>query len=86
MNSNYINALARKHAQIDREIEEAQKSHVPDTLVIMQLKKIRLAYRDRLKAAIAEKRQALANGGRHLPPAVTAKLAPAFQPQQSGRN
>ncbi len=52
MTSNYIQALAKRHAEIERRIEEAQKAPAPDTLYITSLKKVRLAYRDRIREAI----------------------------------
>lgn len=56
MSSNYIYALAQRHATIERKIEDAQKAPAPDSLYIMHLKKLRLAYRDRIREAIREKR------------------------------
>ncbi len=56
MSSNYIYALAQRHAAIERKIAEAMKSPSPDTLYITSLKKLRLNYRDRIRDAIRDKR------------------------------
>jgi len=56
MPSNYIHALAQRHAALERRIEDALKSHAPDTLYITALKKLRLAYRDRIREAMRQKR------------------------------
>lgn len=56
MTSYYIHALAQRHAAIERKIEEALKAPAPDSIYITSLKKVRLAYRDRIREAIREKR------------------------------
>jgi hypothetical protein len=56
MSSNYIHALVQRHAGVERQIEDVLKSPAPDTLHIMTLKKLRLAYRDRIREAIRETR------------------------------
>ena len=58
MSSNYIFALAQRHAAIERRIAEAMKAPLPDSLHITQLKKLRLAYRERIREAIRQKRRA----------------------------
>lgn len=58
MSSNYIYALAQRHAAIERRIAEAMKAPLPDSLHITQLKKLRLAYRERIREAIRQKRRA----------------------------
>lgn len=57
MSSNYIHALAQRHAAIEQRIAEAMKSPLPDSLHIAQLKKLRLAYRERIREAIRQKRK-----------------------------
>ena len=64
MSSNYIYALAQRHAAIERRIAEAMKAPLPDSLQITQLKKLRLAYRERIREAIRQKRKA-ATASRH---------------------
>jgi hypothetical protein len=56
MSSNYIHALVQRHAAVERQIEDILKSPAPDTLHVMSLKKLRLAYRDRISEAIRQKR------------------------------
>lgn len=56
MSSSYIYALAKRHAAVELKIEEAMKAPTPDTLYIMALKKLRLAYRERIRQAISQKR------------------------------
>ncbi|WP_291205848.1 DUF465 domain-containing protein [Hyphomonas sp.] len=56
MSSNYIHALAQRHAAIERRIEDALKAPSPDTLYITSLKKLRLVYRERIREAIRQKR------------------------------
>jgi len=56
MSSSYIYALTQRHAAIERKIQEAMKAPAPDTLHIMALKRLRLAYRDRIRLAISQKR------------------------------
>ena len=56
MSSNYIHALVQRHAGVERQIEDVLKSPAPDTLHVMSLKKLRLAYRDRIMEAIRQKR------------------------------
>jgi len=56
MSSNYIYALAQRHAAIERKIAEAMKFPSPDILYITSLKKLRLNYRDRIRDAIRDKR------------------------------
>jgi hypothetical protein len=66
MSSNYIHALIQRHAGVERQIEEILKSPAPDTLHVMSLKKLRLAYRDRIREAIRETRtQASARRQKH---------------------
>ena len=60
MSTNYIHALAQRHAAIERRIAEAMKAPLPDSLHITQLKKLRLAYRERIREAIRQKRRAAA--------------------------
>ena len=80
MSSNYIHALAQRHAAIERRIEDALKAPAPDTLYITSLKKLRLAYRDRIREAIRQKRaRSTAARPRRWPPAATAVAAPAHQ-------
>jgi hypothetical protein len=80
MSSNYIHALAQRHAAIERRIEDALKSPAPDTLYITSLKKLRLAYRDRIREAIRQKRaRSTAARQRRWPPAATPAAAPAHQ-------
>jgi hypothetical protein len=57
VSSNYIHALAQRHAALERRIAEAMKSPLPDSLYITQLKKLRLAYRERIREAIRQKRK-----------------------------
>lgn len=76
MSSNYIHALFQRHAAIERQIEDVLKSPAPDTLHVMTLKKLRLAYRDRIRQAIREKRtRASARRQKHWRPVPAA--APA---------
>lgn len=58
MTSNYIRALALRHAALDHQIEIEMKAPLPDTLKIMRLKKLKLACRDTLSDAISRKRKA----------------------------
>ncbi|ABI77556.1 hypothetical protein HNE_1530 [Hyphomonas neptunium ATCC 15444] len=57
MTSNYIRALALRHAALERQIETEMKAPLPDTLKIMRLKKLRLACRDSLRDVISRKRR-----------------------------
>jgi hypothetical protein len=83
MSSNYIYALTQRHAAIERRIEEAQKAPAPDTLYITALKKLRLAYRDRIREAIRQKRtRSAAARPRRWPSAEAA--APAAVRQLGG--
>jgi hypothetical protein len=66
MSSNYIHALVQRHAAVERQIEDVLKSPAPDTHHVMSLKKLRLAYRDRIREAIRQKRtQASATRQKH---------------------
>lgn len=56
MTSNYIRALALRHAALERLIETEMKAPLPDTLKLMRLKKLRLVCRDSLRDAISRKR------------------------------
>jgi hypothetical protein len=84
MNSRYIAALTRRHANIERQIADAQKSPCPDALLIMRLRKIRLQYRDQMKEAITRKRLAVNTDHKSRFPRASARLAQAFQPQSNG--
>ena len=84
MNSQYIDALVRRHAGIARQIEDAQRSPCPDALLIMRLKKIRLQLRDQMKEAITWRRNARNRDQRSRFPNASARLAQAFQPQPYG--
>lgn len=73
MSSNYIHALAQRHAAIERRIEDALKAPSPDTLYITSLKKLRLAYRDRIREAIRQQRMRNTPARpRRWPPAAAA--------------
>lgn len=73
MSSNYIHALAQRHAAIERRIEDALKAPSPDTLYVTSLKKLRLAYRDRIREAIRQKRmRSTPARPRRRPPAAAA--------------
>ncbi len=85
MTSNYIHALAQRHAAIERRIEDALKAPAPDTLYITSLKKVRLAYRDRISEAIREKRTRSA-ATRKRPWSPAAKAVPARTHQLGGGN
>lgn len=56
MSVKYIYTLAQRHAAIERRIADAMKAPSPDTLQVMHLKKLRLAYRDQIREAIHQKR------------------------------
>lgn len=80
MSSNYIHALVQRHAALERRIEDALKSPAPDTLYITSLKKLRLAYRDRILEATRQKRtRSTSTRTRRWPRAATATSAPARQ-------
>ncbi len=80
MSSNYIHALAQRHAAIEHRIEEALKAPAPDTLYITSLKKLRLAYRDRIREAIRQKRTSKSAATlRRWPSAAMAAPPPARQ-------
>lgn len=79
MSSNYIHALVQRHAAVERQIEDVLKSPAPDTLHVMSLKKLRLAYRDRIREAIRQKRtQPSATRQKHWRP--SPPLRPAAAP------
>lgn len=84
MNLNYIRALSRRHAGIERQIEAAQKAPLPDTILITSLKKIRLTYRERMKEAITQRRVSLAKAKDARFPKASARLAqmPVSQPER----
>ncbi len=75
MSTNNIYALAQRHASIERKIEQALNAPKPDTLYIMELKKLRLIYRDRIRAAIREKRYRAVRSGARQWTAKTARSA-----------
>ncbi|HPF22783.1 MAG TPA: DUF465 domain-containing protein [Hyphomonas sp.] len=81
MNSRYIDALVRRHASIQKMIEDAQSAPSPDALLIMRLNKVRLAYRERMKKAITEKRIEITRDQRSRFPKASARLAREFTPQ-----
>lgn len=56
MSSNYIYTLAQRDASIERKIRDAMQAPLPDSLLILDLKKQRLAYRERIREAIRQKR------------------------------
>lgn len=83
MTSNYIRALALRHAALERLIETEMKAPLPDTLKIMRLKKLRLACRDSLRDAISRKRRVRTQ--RVTPSATPGHPArPAFPAQMPG--
>ncbi|OYW87004.1 MAG: hypothetical protein B7X53_13020 [Hyphomonas sp. 34-62-18] len=83
MTSNYIRALALRHAALERQIETELKAPLPDTLKIMRLKKLRLACRESLRDAIRRKRRV--RGQRVIPSAMPSHPArPAFPAQIPG--
>lgn len=79
MSFNYIHALAQRHAAIERRIEDALKAPAPDTLYITSLKKLRLAYRDRIREAIRQKRTRSATRQRRWQPPAATVPAPTQQ-------
>lgn len=70
MTTNYIRALALRHAALEQRIEAEMKAPLPDTLKLMRLKKLRLACRDHLREAINQKRRKKAR--QSIPPARMA--------------
>ncbi|PKP82722.1 MAG: hypothetical protein CVT79_04590 [Alphaproteobacteria bacterium HGW-Alphaproteobacteria-18] len=80
MTSNYIRALALRHAALERQIETEMKAPLPDTLKIMRLKKLRLACRDSLRDAISRKRRARSH--RNIPSAPPGHPARLTMPSQ----
>lgn len=87
MSSNYIHALARRHAALERRIAEAMQSPLPDSPHITQLKKLRLAYRERIREAIRHKRKtatASRRGHSTAPHPAAYPVSAATQHQQEG--
>lgn len=78
MTTNYIRALALRHAAIERRIEAEMKAPLPDTLKLMRLKKLRLACRDNIREAISRKRKKRAR--RYDAPARLMQRAPSSPP------
>lgn len=84
MSAHFIHALAQRHAEIERKIEQAMRSPAPDSLYISSLKKLRLAYRDQIQQVIREKRTRAAERRKSRlmpPPPVTgdsARLSQGF--------
>jgi hypothetical protein len=84
MNSRYIDVLRRRHAGIERQIEDEQKSPCPDALRIMRLRKIRQQYRDQMKAAISQKRIAINRNQQPRFPNASARLAQVVNTYSNG--
>ncbi|MGA1342654.1 MAG: YdcH family protein [Hyphomonas sp.] len=87
MSSNYIHALAQRHAALERRIAEAMKSPLPDSLHITRLKKLRLAYRERFREAIRQKRKTATASRRSnwtAPYAASHPISGALPHQQEG--
>lgn len=84
MSSNYIYSLAQRHAAIERRIAEAMKAPLPDSLHITQLKKLRLAYRERIREAIRQKRKTgtASRRGQWTAPYPAPHPLPALSPHQ----
>jgi hypothetical protein len=84
MKSRHINALVRRHTDIERQIEAAQKMPRPDALLISRLERIRLQQRDQMREAITRKRIPANGDLRSRFPKASARLAQAYQPQPNG--
>lgn len=85
MRSNYIRALALRHATLEQRIEAELKAPLPDTLKVARLKKLRLACRDELRKAVSQQREKR-NRRSNASPVALDRAPRALPPQLSDSN